>query len=96
MKKGISEYFELTRLFAPNFDPLYNQEYKKNQDIFKKNTGIFSHVYDRAHHNGFIVVPFKKGTEKISPGNLYTRFTMKSLKRKQDFIHRKELEKLNN
>lgn len=95
MKKGVTEYYDLTRLHAPNIDPLYNEEIKKNPDIFKRNIGIFSHVYDRAHRNGFIVVPFRKGTEKVTPGNVYNRFTMKNLKRRQEFVHRKEIERLN-
>lgn len=95
MKNLISDYYEKTKLHAPNFDPLYSSEMIKNPDVFKRNNGIFSHVYDRAHRNGFIVVPFKKGDDKSLPPNVFTRYTMKSLKRKQNFLQRKEVERMN-
>lgn len=93
MAKGITEYYDKARLFAPNFDKNYAEEYSNNNNIFKKYTGIFSHVYDRAQRNGFIVMPYRKG-DKIQMANLSHRYTTKNIKRRQDFLSRKEQDKL--
>jgi hypothetical protein len=92
MKKGLAYISELTKLNAPNYDPMYKSELKQNPEIFRKYNGVFSHIYDRAHKNGFIVEPFKKSEIKSNP-YVYHRYTMKSLKRKQDFNHRKDMDK---
>ena len=92
MKKGIAYISELTKLNAPNYDPIFKSEFKQNPEIFRKCNGVFSHIYDRAHKNGFIVEPFKKSEIKNNP-YVYHRYTMKSLKRKQDFNHRKDIDK---
>lgn len=92
MKKGVTEFHDLTRYCAPNYDRVYDKEYGNNPDIFKKNNGIFSHVYDRAHKNGFIIVPFKKEIKNLPLLN--NRPTMLNSLKKKEFSNKKLMEKL--
>lgn len=90
-KKGVGEFEEFTRLYYPNFNSNFEKAYNENQDLFKRYRGIFSTMYDRAHKNGNIVVPFRKGGfEKVEPGDLATRFTMRNVKRRSDIANRVE------
>ncbi len=92
MKKGICEFADLTRLYAPNYNIDYKNEFSQNKNIFKLNTGIFSHLYDRSHRNGNMVAPFgTRDNKKASSVPLRSRFTMKNAQRKLNFNLKKEM-----
>jgi hypothetical protein len=57
-KKGIAEIADLMRPFNPNFNKEYTDMYNENNKIFHSCKGIFSHMYDAAHRNGNIIMPF--------------------------------------
>lgn len=61
-KKGVAEITDLTRPFHPNFNRNYKDYLNENPKIFNAYNGIFSHMYDAAHRNGNIVVPFRNST----------------------------------
>lgn len=64
-KKGISEYYDLTKTFAVGFNKNYNECYKENNTRFRKFNGIFTDMYDSSHKNGNIIMPFgRKGENK--------------------------------
>ena len=58
MKRGVSEIYELTKNFAPNYSKKYAESFKENKNIFKVYNGIFSKVHDSAYRNGDLVKPF--------------------------------------
>jgi hypothetical protein len=58
-KKGVAEFSDLTRPTHPNINRKFRENYQSNNDMFKVYNGIFSHMYDAAHRNGNIVVPFR-------------------------------------
>ncbi len=58
-KKGVTEFSDLTRLNNPNINKKFRGYYEENNKIFNVYNGIFSHMYDAAHRNGNIVVPFR-------------------------------------
>ncbi len=58
-KKGVAEFSDLTRPTHPNINRNFRENYHSNNDMFKVYNGIFSHMYDAAHRNGNIVVPFR-------------------------------------
>lgn len=93
MKKGVTEFYDLTRYCAPNYDKVYESEFTNNSNIFKRNNGIFSHVYDRAHKNGFIIVPFKREVKNLPI--LSSRPTMYYSSKKKNFANKKLIENLN-
>ena len=94
MIKGISEFSDLTRDFAPNYNNDYKNEIQRNSDIFKRKTGIFSHIYDRSHRNGNMVAPFgNRDNSKSEITSIYNRFTMKNISRKQNYLAKEELKK---
>ena len=57
-KKGIAEVEDLSQPYHSNVNKNYVKLYEENKNIFKVYNGIFSHMYDAAHRNGNIVVPF--------------------------------------
>ena len=63
-KKGVAEFSDLTRPFNPNFFPIYTNSFNENNNIFMKYNGVFSHLYDSAHKNGDLVVPFRNEKDK--------------------------------
>jgi hypothetical protein len=63
-KKGVAEIADLTRTFYPNFSKKYDENYKENKNIFHTCNGIFSYMYDAAHKNGNIIMPFKNDKKK--------------------------------
>jgi hypothetical protein len=65
-KKGVAEFSDLTRPFFPNINEKYHQYYNENKNIFHVYNGIFSHMYDAAHRNGNIVIPFRNN-KNLSP-----------------------------
>jgi len=66
MKKGVTEFADLTRTYYT----ANNENYSKYIDnhIFHKYNGIFSHMYNAAQRNGNLVVPFK---DKKSEDDIY-------------------------
>lgn len=92
MKKGICEFADLTRLYAPNYNNDYKNEFALNKNIFKLNTGIFSHLYDRSHRNGNMVAPFgTRDNKKASSVPIRNRFTMKNAQRRLNYNLKKEM-----
>jgi hypothetical protein len=63
-KKGVTEFSDLTRPFCHNLNPKYDGLIKDNSGIFRIQNGIFSHMYDAAHRNGNIILPFTKDVKK--------------------------------
>ena len=59
-KKGVAEYADLTRVTALRMNAVHNEAYERNFNVFKKKTGVFTHMYDAAVRNGGISNPFKK------------------------------------
>jgi hypothetical protein len=59
-KKGVAEYADITRVTALRMNAVHNEAYKINFNIFKKKTGMFTHMYDAAIRNGGMSNPFKK------------------------------------
>ena len=60
-KKGVAEFSDLTRALHPNINTKFRAYHEENNKIFHVYNGIFSHMYDAAHRNGNIVVPFRNG-----------------------------------
>lgn len=58
-KKSIAEFADLTRPFNPNVNPKYKECYSGSENMFHRYNGIYSHMYDAAHRNGNIYVPFR-------------------------------------
>jgi hypothetical protein len=57
-KKGVGEFHDLC-----NFDPKdtrFKNILETDKNIFNIRNGIFSHMYDAAHRNGNLSIPFKK------------------------------------
>ena len=59
-KKGVGEFADLTKTFATNFNKKYQSVLNSNEKIFYNHNGIFSHMYDLAHRNGNIIMPFRQ------------------------------------
>ena len=51
-KKGVTEFFQLHRIFEPNFSPKYSQMFKENNKRFMKYKGSFTQLYDSYNKNG--------------------------------------------
>jgi hypothetical protein len=62
-KKGVAEICDLTRAFNPNFNKKYQGTLDDKPNVFHRYNGIFSHMYDAAHRNGNIVIPFRNNNE---------------------------------
>jgi hypothetical protein len=65
-KKGVGEFSDLTRPFNPNYFDKYKEAIDENKYLFKKYNGIFSHLYDAAHKNGDIIVPFRFDKDRLN------------------------------
>lgn len=92
MKKGICEFSDLTRDYAPNYNPIYKESLENNKGLFRVQTGIFTHLYDRSHRNGNIVAPFgSRDNRSLSKTALQLRYTMKNVKRRQDYFIKQEM-----
>ncbi len=52
MKKGIGEYTDLNRITAINPNPEFRNAYTQDPNLFKRNVGVFTHLYDAAHRFG--------------------------------------------
>ena len=65
-KKGVGEFSDLTRPYNPNYFKQYQTAINDNINIFKKYNGIFSYLYESAHKNGNIVVPFSFEKDKVT------------------------------
>lgn len=68
-KKGVAEFCDIPQ------NNSYNKKFAgyldENKRVFHAYKGIFSHMYDAAHRNGNIVVPFRKGdNNKKLPGKV--------------------------
>jgi hypothetical protein len=61
-KKGVAEFSDLSHPFNPNASKKFRDNHHENNKIFHVYNGIFSHMYDAAHRNGNIVVPFRNNT----------------------------------
>lgn len=59
-KKGVGEYGDLSKVYSTNFNKEYQNMSLNDAHLFHNYKGIFSHVYDVAHRNGNIIVPFRK------------------------------------
>jgi hypothetical protein len=62
-KKGVAEFMDLTKAFNPNFDKKFAEHHQSNARIFHVYNGVFSHMYDAAHRNGNIVIPFRNNSQ---------------------------------
>lgn len=62
-KKGLNEFYELLRVYEPNYNPRYNNYHKKYKHGFFRYKGMFTELYDSYIKNGNIYQPFL--TEKI-------------------------------
>ena len=51
-KKGITEIRDLAGPNAGNKNPDYNTAIQKDQNVFKRQNGIFTHLYNAAHRFG--------------------------------------------
>ena len=60
MKGMIELLSDLTKVFAKNFNVQHNKAFEDNPRIFFNYNGIFSHMYDSAHRNGNIIIPFRQ------------------------------------
>lgn len=95
MKKGICEFSDLIRPYAPNYNDSFSNEFKVNSNIFKKETGVFTHMYDRSHKNGNMVTPFgNRDNSQHKTSILANRYTMKNAKRRQEYNTRQEMKKM--
>lgn len=61
-KKGVAEFSDLTQPYNSNINKKFCDYYDQNHNIFHNYNGIFSHMYDAAHRNGNIVVPFRNNS----------------------------------
>ena len=57
-KKGITEYADLSRVTALRSSESHGDAFGKNVNIFKRKTGIFTHMYDAAGRHGYLNMPF--------------------------------------
>lgn len=64
-KKGVAEFSDYTRLYNPNFNKEYQTLITENPKIFRQYNGIFSNLYDAAHRNGNIYIPFRRNASDI-------------------------------
>jgi hypothetical protein len=64
-KKGLTEFSDLTRIYHHNLNPKHEELLKTNPNIFQIHKGIFSQIYDAAHKNGNIILPFSKEVKKV-------------------------------
>ncbi len=65
-QKVFSEYFDITRIYAPNINHEYKKSYNESNDVFKKKNDICSTYYDI--HNKYKDLcdkPFIKKNEKL-------------------------------
>lgn len=58
-KKGIGKMADLISPFNHNFNKNYENIVNETPSVFHRYNGIFSHMYDAAHRNGNLVVPFR-------------------------------------
>ncbi len=68
-RKGIEEFVFSQRPFAPNFNQTFLRLMKENGDRFRKYKGIFSELYDSAHKNGNIFIPFHERDDEKKNNN---------------------------
>jgi hypothetical protein len=66
-KKSIGEIYDLTMNFNPKINHEFRSTCDSNKSIFHIRTGIFSQMYDNAHRNGNISVPFRNNNSSSSP-----------------------------
>lgn len=59
-KKGLCEFDDITNPFSSNLNKEFNKSLDKHPNMFKRYKGIFSNMYDAAHRNGNLVVPFRR------------------------------------
>lgn len=64
-KKGVAEFSDLTQPYNSNINHKFRNYYDDNKNIFHVYNGIFSHMYDAAHRNGNIVVPFRNNNGNL-------------------------------
>ncbi len=69
-KKGVAEFSDLTRAYNPNINRKFRENHETNPNIFHVYNGIFSHMYDAAHRNGNIVVPFRNNNVNTHHHNI--------------------------
>lgn len=65
-KKGVTEIADLSRKFNPNFNQYFKEVHNENPDSFKRYNGVFTFMYDSAHKNGNIYIPFQKNISQHS------------------------------
>ncbi len=65
-KKSIGEFHDLTMNFHPKINKEFSETFNSHKNIFHIRTGIFSHMYDNAHRNGNISVPFRNNNMALS------------------------------
>ena len=51
-KKGITEFRDLSGPNAGNKNPEYNKAWEESHNMFKRQNGIFTHLYDAAARFG--------------------------------------------
>ena len=57
-KKGVGEYADLTKTFAINPERKFGKAFNEDSKIFRRYTGIFTHLYDSSIRNGKLIMPF--------------------------------------
>lgn len=58
-KKGLAEFYDLTRVAATKTNEGHQQAYSANPQVFYRKLGIFTNTYDAAVRNGNPAGPFK-------------------------------------
>ncbi|CAG9317172.1 unnamed protein product [Blepharisma stoltei] len=59
-EKGITEFSDLTRPLHSGVNKEHSEAIEKDQRVFFRKTGIFTHIYDAAARLGNITMPFDK------------------------------------
>lgn len=57
-QKGVTEFSDLQNPYADRPNQVYRQALTQDPSVFRRKTGIFSHMYDAAAAQGYISKPF--------------------------------------
>ena len=56
----MGEVTDLGGLCYPNFNPVYQENFKTNQNVFRKSKGMWPSVQEKQYSYGPFMKPFKK------------------------------------
>lgn len=62
-KARMGAFCDQTKVYCTNVNKDYKIKLEKDDHLFHNYKGIFSNMYDIAHKNGNLIVPFRKGTK---------------------------------